>query len=90
MFVEFGTLPIGARSCQVDVKVRDVEDSMDGGRRATETNLVQRRSKSPLNSCLFIFLLRLAPELTSVANHLFFPLLLHLPKAPQYMVVYSS
>ena len=44
------------------------------------------------NSCsrisrpLFFFSQRLAPELTSVANFFF----LFLPKAPQYIVVYSS
>ena len=37
----------------------------------------------------FSFFFRLAPELTSVAT-LFFLLLLLLPKAPQYIVVYSS
>ena len=36
---------------------------------------------------LFIYFLKIGPELTSVANLLF---LLLLPKAPQYIVVYSS
>ena len=39
------------------------------------------------SSFIFYFYLRLAPELTSVANLLLF---LHLPKAPWYIVVYSS
>ena len=48
----------------------------------------QKKKRERWEAFFFFFFLRLAPELTSVAN-LFFSLLL-LPKSPKYIVVYSS
>lgn len=54
MFVEFGTLLIGALSGQADAKVKGMERTLDGGLVDTETHTVQRKSKSPINTYLWI------------------------------------
>ena len=44
---EFGTLLIGALLHQVDVKVKGMENFVDGGGMDTETHRAQRRQQSP-------------------------------------------